>query len=196
MPPESVEGAFDGRIAFSAARVRTVSRQGKSTRETFKGWYLRVDLPFSFSGATVIRERAWYHAMTVDGRIRDLQEVSLEDAAFGKRFAAQSNDQVEARVILAPDVIHHLASFKIDPYRPCGLALAFEGASAHVWIPSRASALSDWRPLEPQRLIEDLHEAFAELAEIRGFLRDIDVIAESEGFRAQAAKNARPAGGS
>jgi hypothetical protein len=84
-----------------------------------------------------------------------------------------------------------LSEAKNDPYSTGGLTIAFENDHAYLWLPSRATALSDWQPLDPSRCIEDIHEAFAELAEIRAFLRDIDVIAESEGFRALAAKNGR-----
>lgn len=194
---EYVVGRFDDRIPFQALRVTTTRKEGKSTKTTFKGWYLRVDLPFAFAGTTVIRDFGAEH------RVKDgaaLQEVRLESAEFAKRFTVTSDDQVEARLILAPDVMQHLIdeTDRLDPQKwgwsPAGrLLLAFRGSHAHVWIPSRATALSDWQPLDPGRLIEDVHEAFAELAEIRAFLRDIDAIAESEGFRAQAAKNGRAA---
>ena len=191
MQSEHILGTFDGHMEFAAVRVVTEKKEGKSSRETFRGWYLRVDLPFAFKGTTIIRERLGLGNMRSASRLEGLQNVELEDPAFRARYSVMSTDQVEARVILPPDVIQHLAQAKTDPLSLNNLTLAFDSGYAYLWLPSRATALSDWRPLDPTRLIEDLHEAFAELASMRAFLRDIDVIAESEGFRAQAAKNVR-----
>lgn len=196
---ECISGRFDDRIPFVALRVKTTEKQGKSMTVTFKGWYLRVELPFTFSGTTCIREflaPSYRFGSRVD--TRTMSTVSLEDSEFARRFHVSASDQVEARMILSPDVMEHLKAEadRLEPegkgWNPSGdLMLGFTENRAHVWLPSRATALSDWRPLEPARLIEDLHEAFEELATMRAFLRDIDVIAESEGFRAQAARNGR-----
>lgn len=194
--PDHIVGRFDGRIAFTALRVKFMMKEGKHTRTTFKGWYLRVELPFAFRGTTVIRDLMGRYGLTGgDG----LVPGDLESPEFAERFAVLSDDQVEARMILTPDVMGHLIPeadrLRREQLHAIGgvgcLMLGFRGSHAHIWIPSRATALSDWQPLHPQKLIEDIHEAFAELAEIRAFLRDIDVIAESEGFRAEAARNAR-----
>jgi|GEM_PF-4689237 len=187
--PHVVVGSFEGRLPFTAFRVTAWRKEGKSRVVSFRGWHLVIDLPFAFSGTTVVNARSARYKLSPG---KPLRTVSLEDPEFARHLAAQSDDQVEARVILAPDVIRHVASSAARLDRgEGGLMLGFSGSQAHVWLPSDESALSDWRPLHPPKLIEDLHEAFAELAEMRAFLRDIDVIAESEGFRAQAARNAR-----
>lgn len=182
-------GRFDGRIPFTALRVMAWRKNGKERVTTFQGWHMAVDLPFAFQGTTVVSARDGWHTLKPG---LTLDTVSLEDPEFARRLVAKTDNQVEARVILAPDVIHHLASAapKLDRGKG-GLVLGFSASKAHVWIPSDATALSDWQPLHPPKLIQDIHEAFAEMAEIQGFLRDIDVIAESEGFRAQAARNGR-----
>lgn len=192
IPPDDVHGRFDDRIDFDAIRVKTVMKSGKSSYETFRGWYLRIDLPFTLAGTTIVRERAgtWDPRSGVEG----LQQVHLEDPDFTGRFVVSATDQVEARVILPPDVIRHLADAETDPESGGGLGLAFTGSSAHIWLPSHATQLADWQPLNPSKMIQDLHEAFAELSKIRGFLRDIDLIAESEGFRAQASRQAPSVG--
>ena len=183
-----VVGEIDGR-AFVALRVITWRKQGKGRAMSFRGWHLIVDLPFAFSGTTVVSPRGASRGLR-QGLV--LGAASLEDPEFSGRLNVETDDQVEARVILSPDVIRHLSDSAVRLDRGLGgLTLGFSGSQAHIWIPSDESALSDWRPLNPPKLIEDLHEAFAEMAEIRAFLRDIDVIAESEGFRAQAARNAR-----
>ena len=188
--PDYVKGTFDGRMPFTAWRAEAWLKRGKSSTMSFKGWHLAVELPFSFSGLTVVVERdaAMLHRGT------SMENVSLEDPDFSKRFKVLSNDQVEARVILAPDVMHHLLDgdrrLKQGQHLRIGsLLLGFSGSSAHVWIPSWETALSDWKPLHPAALVESLHDVFEEMSDLRAFLRDIDVIAESEGFRAQAAKN-------
>jgi len=187
--PHVVVGDLDGRLPFTAFRVTAWRQEGKSRLVTFRGWHLVVDLPFAFSGTTVVNARSAKYKLWWG---KTLRTVGLEDPEFSRHLMAQSDDQVEARVILSPDVIHHLASSAARLDRgEGGFMLGFAGSQAHVWLPSNESALSDWRPLHPPKLIEDLHEAFAELTEIRALLRDIDVIAESEGFRAQAARNAR-----
>ncbi|WKZ28997.1 MAG: DUF3137 domain-containing protein [Patescibacteria group bacterium] len=188
--PEYVKGTFDGHVPFTAWRALARKKQGKSSTTIFKGWHLAVDLPFTFVGTTVVYERGARALYRKSG----MSDVSLEDPDFSRRFGVLSSDQVEARMILAPDVMHHLSEtsqrFKEGQRIRFGsLLLGFSGNSAHVWIPSWETSLSSWRPLEPAVLIESLHDVYEELANLRAFLRDIDVIAESEGFRAQAAKN-------
>ena len=199
---EHIAGRFDDRIRFVALRVRTTMKQGKSVSETFRGWYMRIDLPFSFSGTTVIHEYlapSYRFGKRID--TRTMSQVALEDPEFARRFSAWANDQIEARMILTPDVMEHLKAEadRLEPegqgWKPSGdLMLGFTKSHVHVWLPSSATALSDWHPLEPAKMIEDLHDAFVELAQLRAFLRDIDVISESEGFRAQAARNTRGSG--
>lgn len=191
---EYVTGTFDGRIPFVARRITTWHKEGKNESMTFKGWYLQIDLPFAFSGTTVI------YGIAAARRIAEgiaLKDVFLEAPEFARLFTVGTTNQVEARVILAPDVLEHLTreAARLKPeqrgWNPAGdLLLGFSGSHAHVWLPSRATQLADWCPLDPAGMIEDIHEAFSEFAQIRAFLRDIDVIAESEGFRAQAARNA------
>lgn len=188
--PDYVKGTFDGRIPFTAWRAVARKKQGKHTMTVFKGWHLEVELPFSFAGTTVLRE----HDALATNVGTSMEDVRLEDPDFSGRFSVRSNDQVEARMILSPDVMHHLFEEsqhlkKGQRLRMGSLLLGFSGRSAHVWIPSWETELAHWRPLEPKALIEDLHDVFEELSDLRAFLRDIDVIAESEGFRAQAAKN-------
>ncbi len=191
---EHLTGTFDGRIPFVALRLTMKAKSGKSKTTTFKGWYLNIELPFSFSGTTVIHQRNSALHRIPGGR--NLREVSLESLEYEKRFTVKSSDQTEARVILTPDVMHHLV-LEVDRFESEGkswapssnLMLGFSGDRAHVWMQSRETALSVWRPLDPAAMIEGLHGAFEELSEMRAFLRDIDVIAESEGFRALAAKN-------
>lgn len=195
---EHLTGTFDGRIPFVALRLTMKAKSGKSKTTTFKGWYLNIELPFTFSGTTVIHQRlsAYYR---IPGGL-NLGVVSLESPEYEKHFRVKSSDQIEARVILTPDVMHHLAleadrfESKGKGWNPSGdLMLGFSGNCAHIWMPSRKSALSVWNPLNPTAMIEGLHGAFEELSEMRAFLRDIDVIAKSQGFRALAAKNGRPA---
>ncbi|HTK60310.1 MAG TPA: DUF3137 domain-containing protein [Candidatus Baltobacteraceae bacterium] len=191
---EYVVGRFDDRIDFAAVRAKAWSKEGKRMRLTFRGWHLVIDLPFAFSGTTVVWERKAEHMLRkVDGMLG----VELESADFASRFDVHATDQVEARMILTPDVMQHLLAEadRLDAERmdafDGGLMLGFQGDRAYIWMPSWDTALAVWRPLDPPALIDGLHGAFAELAAMRAFLRDIDVIAESEGFRALAARNAR-----
>ncbi|MFA5853487.1 MAG: DUF3137 domain-containing protein [Patescibacteria group bacterium] len=193
---EHLTGTFDERIPFVALRLTMKAKSGKSKITTFKGWYLNIELPFSFSGTTIIHERLSVYHRIPGGR--NLGVVSLESLEYEKRFTVKSSNQTEARVILTPDVMHHLAleadrfASEGKGWNPSGnLMLGFSENRAHIWMPSRETALSVWNPLDPTAMIEGLHGAFEELAEMRAFLRDIDVIAESEGFRALAAKNGR-----
>ncbi len=192
--PDNITGVFDGRIPFTAWRATATFKTGKNTHATtFRGWYLRIKLPFRFSGTTYVRERGAKFQLGHGARGIGLTEVQLESPDFSRAFVVSSDDQHEARLILPPDVMHHLSE-SVGKFQGEGeLLVGFAGDMAHVWMPGNRTELSDWRLFDVDGLIKDLHESFAELAEIRAFLRDIDVIAESEGFRAQAAKNGRAA---
>jgi hypothetical protein len=193
---EHLTGTFDEHVSFVALRLKMESDLSNNKITTFKGWYLNVTLPFAFSGTTVAYARASASHRLPGGR--DLEVVALESPDFSKRFIVRSDSQVEARIIFSPDVMHHLTReadrFNLERKGPNSaghLMLGFSGKQAHVWMPSHETALSVWKPLDPKAMIEGLHGAFEELAKMRAFLRDIDVIAESEGFRAQAARNGR-----
>jgi len=187
--PHGIVGTFEGRIRFNAWRTWAEYKDGDKTRTSFRGWYLRVDLPFSFAATTFVRAPGAQIAPLPPGF--GLERVRLESLEFEKAYEVSSTDQGEARVILTPDVIQHLTEHAGEFRGKGRLMLIFSGEAAHVWMPSERTELSDWKPFDPARLIEDLHESFAELSGIRLLLREIDVIADFQGFRAQAARNSR-----
>ena len=75
---------------------------GDTTETTvYKGVFGYVDFPFEFKCAMSIN--TIYRKSGVK-----LEKVSLEDIVFNKKFKIRSNDQIEARYILTPEMMEKL----------------------------------------------------------------------------------------
>jgi hypothetical protein len=171
-------------------RTETDESGQERRTQTFKGWFVRVRPPFDFDGTTVVVGK---RGVVKDrGTLEKMDGVMLEDAAFAERFGVYATDQVEARVILTPDVMHHLAEHAAALGKTSGdLMLAFEGETADVALPQAATTLLSWHPQDMAEAVNDTHHWFAEIRRILSFVDDIDALAEGEGFRAERSRNLR-----
>ena len=88
----------------------------------FVGMFAVVDFPKKFKGHTVIlpdsmEKRVGYVAKTLQSlNISRGQLVKLEDLEFEKHFVVYSTDQIEARYLLSPSLMHRISQLrqKID----------------------------------------------------------------------------------
>lgn len=169
---------------------------GNARREpTFRGWFIRTTPPFDFDGKTAVVGK-----QGADVRRREtlakMDGVQLEDTAFADRFAVYATDQVETRVILTPDVMHHLSMHAAGLGKVTGdLMLAFNGEFADIALPQPGTSLLSWNPRDMAAAADDIHAWFSEIRALFTFIDGIDVLAESEGYRGEAARNARRNGG-
>ncbi len=173
-----------------------IDQNGNERREpTFRGWFVRVTPPFDFDGTTVVVGRQGALVQRRE-KLAKMDGVQLEDAAFAERFAVYSTDQVETRVILTPDVLHHVHARATDLGKVAGdLMLAFHGEYADIALPQLNTSFLSWNPQDMAAAADDIHAWFSEIRRIFSFIDGIDVLAESEGFRGEAARNGRKNGG-
>lgn len=113
------------RIEFSElhAEYKTETRDSKGRRHTewhtiFRGLFFIADFNKHFNGHTFVLPDT---AEKLFGRLGQALQgigkshgelVKLEDPAFEKEFAVYSTDQVEARYILSPALMHRMLEFK------------------------------------------------------------------------------------
>lgn len=86
--------------------VKTRSRRGSSTRITFNGLMVMLDMHKPFNGRTVVRKDAG--AFNWMQRLGPLERIRLEDIDFEKQFEVHGSDQVEARRLLTPAFMERL----------------------------------------------------------------------------------------
>lgn len=172
-----------------------IDRNGTERREpTFRGWFIRVTPPFDFDGKTVVLGKQGADVERRD-KLAKMDGVQLEDAAFAERFAIYATDQVETRVILTPDVMHHLSVRAAELGKVTGdLMLAFDGEYADIALPQLNTSLLSWNPQDMATAADDIHAWFSEIRRTLSFIDDIDVLAEGEGFRGEKARNVRKNG--
>ncbi len=125
MAPDRYNGQdyFDGQVGATALRFSLVHAQeryetivtdtdsdGHTTthteehwRDIFKGLFVVADFNKHFSGCTLVRAGK---AGVLSGWNSSL--VKLEDPRFTKKFTVYSNDQIEARYLLTPNMMERL----------------------------------------------------------------------------------------
>lgn len=90
-------------------RRRTTDSRGRSRTRwvtVFRGQCLRFEFHKVFQGRTlVLRDAGILNAIR---GVRGLEQVKLESDVFEKAFQVYSNDQVEARFLLTPDLMQRL----------------------------------------------------------------------------------------
>ena len=90
-------------------RRRTTDSRGRTRTRwvtTFKGQCLRFEFHKAFQGRTlVLRDAGMFNLFQRKG---GLEQVKLESNVFEKAFQVFSDDQVEARFILTPDLMQRL----------------------------------------------------------------------------------------
>lgn len=94
-------------------RRRTRDSRGRTRTRwvtVFKGQCLRFQFHKTFQGRTlVLRDAGLFN---VFGGSRGLEQVRLESNVFEKAFQVYSNDQVEARFLLTPDLMQRLINLE------------------------------------------------------------------------------------
>ena len=105
-------------------RTRTDSKGRRRTTyvTVFKGQVLQVAFERPFSGVTLVaRDQGWFNSLSGFGS--NLDRARLESPTFEKAFEVWTNDQVEARYLLTPDVMQRFVdlekAFKGKSLRAC-----------------------------------------------------------------------------
>ena len=107
-------------------RTQRSSNGGTRTKwvTVFRGQCLRFDFHKTFYGRTrVMRDAGLFNAF--GGMFSDMDRARLEDPEFEKAFEVYTNDQVEARFLLTPDVMQRLLELE-EAFHGAKLRCAFE----------------------------------------------------------------------
>jgi len=107
-------------------RTERSSNGGTRTKwvTVFRGQCLRFDFHKTFYGRTrVMRDAGLFNAF--GDMFSDMDRARLEDPEFEKTFEVYTNDQVEARFLLTPDVMQRLLDLE-EAFHGAKLRCAFE----------------------------------------------------------------------
>jgi hypothetical protein len=142
-----VEGTLAGtEVRFSEvhAEYKTTTTDCKGKRRTqwhtiFRGILFSADFNKHFAGRTYVvtdfaeRSFGFLGAMLQSAVGTHGELVKLEDPDFEKEFATYSNDQVEARYILSPALMHRILEYRRKAKK--AVQLSFVGSRVYVAIP-------------------------------------------------------------
>jgi hypothetical protein len=103
MATEALSGTQGGK-QVDICHLSTLRHEGKRNAVVFAGFYVKISVTKKFSGVTVVMDGHEPHLSNSS----DLQDVSLEDPDFARMYKVMSSDQIEARYLLAPDLMEHL----------------------------------------------------------------------------------------
>ncbi|MEZ5945727.1 MAG: DUF3137 domain-containing protein [Hyphomonas sp.] len=162
-----IEGERAG-AKFSLVEVRLDSG-GKNSQTVFQGILVHVEFPERFLGRTVMARSGWWKRGKGAGELKKVDLISKE---LMDAFTVYSNDQVEARAILAPDRMERLIALERH-FSGGKLRGVFE--SGHMTIaleaPDQFEAGSIFEPLvDPRRFSSALSELGLLCDLIDGFL--------------------------
>lgn len=178
-----------GTAEFEAWPLVRYTPHKKHTEIFFSGWYLRLHLPVTVKSRTAVIERSAGYSLA--GGLVGLQEVELESPEFKERFRVYSDDQVESRVILSPDVMAHVSKWEPSFTGRGGIIVGVSGDHAELALPTGQNRLFLWTPQIPATAVEELHGYFREIGRLLAFVDGFDALVESEGWRGQLQR--RPA---
>ncbi len=129
----------------------------------FKGQCLRFDFHKRFFGETLVTRDAGF--LNRFGGRKGLERAGLEDPEFEKAFEVYTSDQVEARFLLTPDMMHRLIGLE-RAFAGSKLRCAFSGQNAFIAMeadnlfePGSLFKPMD-NPARMHRLLEDFSAVF------------------------------------
>lgn len=140
-------------------RRHTDSKGRTQWTTVFRGQLIRLAFPREFLGVTIVRRDAGM--FNVFGGGRDLDRVRLEDPVFEKAFEVWGTDQVEARYLLHPALMHRLVDLETTlrgkklrcAFEKGDLLIAIEGGDLFE-IGDMFKPLAD--PARARRIVDDI----------------------------------------
>lgn len=162
-------------------RRRTTDSGGRTRTRwvtTFRGQCLRFKFHKTFHGRTyVLRDAGILNRFS--GR-RGLERIRLESNVFEKAFEVYSNDQVEARFLLTPDLMQRLIDLE-KVFHGGGLRCAFQ--NGELLIALEGGDLfepgSMFTPLDNPERVRELLDDFAAIFNLIDSFADPDEVAKA-----------------
>ncbi len=132
---DGLSGTYEGtRVDF--CQLTTRSQGSKNSYVEFKRFFVAIALAKKFNGVTVVKTAGGLLGSAPES-VADLQKVQLEDPDFSRRFEVFSTDQVEARVLLAPDIMERFKELS-DLHDRGGINFAFMNQTLYIAIATSA----------------------------------------------------------
>ncbi|MDM8559552.1 DUF3137 domain-containing protein [Candidatus Parabeggiatoa sp. HSG14] len=120
-----IEGTF-GKTAVKFSEIHAKYTSGKNTNTIFKGLFFIIDFNKHFEGFTVVLPEG------TDGD--DEQLVKLESPNFERAFVVYSDNQITARYVLSPNLMHRILRFYRELHQQ-NIYLSFVGGTLYIAIP-------------------------------------------------------------
>lgn len=153
------------------AEEKRVTTNGKGqTRTTwvdiFKGFFFIADFQKDFKGQTTVYRNSWIKLRFGE------QRVKLESPEFESSFDVYSNDQVEARYLLSPNMMERLLA--LDWKFPGEITVSFRNSNVIIAIPDGTNHFeaSIWQSMLNN---ENLKREFNTLCLLLGIVDDLNL---------------------
>jgi hypothetical protein len=169
-----IEGEIDKTLFhFSElhTRYKTTNSKGQTTwHDVFKGLFFVADFNKNFDGSTVLVPNSMGGGFTflkkIFGLNRKEKLVELADPKFTENFTCYSTDDIMARYILTPALMHRLNGFH-EKYPNNRVALSFVDGQIFVAISY------------PKKLFEpSLFRSVVEFSRVKSYFDDIRLVVE------------------
>ncbi len=174
---DTISGLRNGRN-FWISRVKTGIGSGKHHRTLFDGDLLIAELPHESPNVTVVRTDLSADDIYYQGK--KLEHIDLESPDFEKKFTAFGTDQVEARVMLTPDVMEDLTTLGSLPGL-AGTRCSFVGARLCIALagtrqlfPPSGVDVSAFDTADLHVFLARMHRLFAIMDLVQGKGRDLE----------------------
>lgn len=153
------------------AEEKKVTTNGKGqTRTTwidiFKGFFFIADFQKDFKGQTTIYRNTWIKLRFGE------QRVKLENPEFENSFDVYSNDQIEARYLLTPNMMERLLA--LDQKFPGKITVSFRNSNVIIAIPDNTNHFEAniWQSMLND---ENLRREFNVLCLLIGIVDDLNL---------------------
>jgi len=106
-----------GHVAFAMTEVSLEHESGSGKNRivvsVFNGLMITMDFPLPFKGHTLVRKDLGKLGNWMQEQGTRLERINLNIRQFEDKFEVYSSDQIEARVILTPDIMENLIKLAV-----------------------------------------------------------------------------------
>jgi len=150
-------------VSINIFETKLTKRRGKRTKTIFKGIFITLDMNKNFLGTTILKKDAGKIGNWISNKLSSLERAKLEDPVFEKQFEVYTNDQVEARFILTPDLMERIASLS-NMFDGAKVQASFYNNKLLLMVPTKKNMFEPQSIGKPVSFKEDIEMLMAEMA--------------------------------
>ena len=144
-------------------------KRNKSRHVVFSGIFVELSMNKKFLGHTILKKDAGKLGNWFTNKTSSLERAKLEDSRFEKQFEVYTNDQVEARFLLTPDIMERIVALS-NLFGGSQIQASFYENKLLLMIPNKENMFEPQSIKVPATFKEDINTIMTEMNLIHGII--------------------------